>query len=293
MKTTEPPIFLDVPALLESSEPRPRVPWLWYGAAGFGVMMILSLFEKRSPQAQQAFEVISGFILFTLMALVAVVGVYSVRQVKAAQQAIENVAELIQLRRWPQAAILVGDTLSRPARSRQLQAQALAYLASVLVRYHRYEDSIAVLNHLLESGFLDEQTTVGLRLSRAMAMLHEDHLFDADRAINDLRRSPASGSAGLALVEIYRDVKTGHPDDAINTFEQKKTVIRDQLGHRMADAYGLCAKAFDLKDRKTEAAEAWKNATLLAPVTELLRRYPELEKLAGRYAVAPSPPELA
>ena len=78
----------------------------------------------------------------------------------------------------------------------------------------------------------------------------------------------------------------------LKTFENKKTVIRDQLGHRMADAYGLCAKALDVKDRKTEAAEAWRNATFLAPVTELLRRYPELEKLAGRYAVRPSPPEL-
>jgi hypothetical protein len=293
METTDPPIFLDVPALLESSEPRPRIPWFWYGAGGFGIMMFLSLFEKRSPQSQQAFEVLSGLILFSLMGLGAVALIYSVRQLKAAQQAVENVAELIQLRRWLQAAVLVNDVLSRPARSRQLQAQALAYLAAVLVRYHRFEDSIAVLNHLLESGFLDEQTTVGLRLSRAMAMLHEDHLFDADRAINDLRRSPAAGSAGLALVEIYRDVKTGHPDDAINTFEQKKTVIRDQLGHRMADAYGLCAKAFDLKDRTTEAAQAWQNATLLAPVTELLRRYPELEKLAARYAVASAPPELA
>ena len=70
METTDPPIFLDVPALLESSEPRPRVPWLWYAAAMFGVMMLLSLFEKRSPQMRQAFEVISGLILFALMVLV-------------------------------------------------------------------------------------------------------------------------------------------------------------------------------------------------------------------------------
>jgi hypothetical protein len=123
--------------------------------------------------------------------------------------------------------------------------------------------------------------------------LREDHLFDADRAISELRRTEgAAGSGALALVEIYRDVKTGHPDDAIKTCEQKLPAMREQLGHRVGDAYGLVARAYDLLNRPAEAADAWRRATLLGPAIEMIRRYPELQKLVGRYENAAAPAEL-
>ena len=127
-------------------------------------------------------------------------------------------------------------------------------------------------------------------------MLREDHLFDADRALAELRRTVASAgveSAGLALVEIYRDVKTGHPDEAVQIFEQRLPVMRDQLGHRVADAYALAARAYDLLGREAEARDAYEKATLLAPPPELSRRYPEVQKLEGRYDPAIAPPEAA
>jgi hypothetical protein len=129
-----------------------------------------------------------------------------------------------------------------------------------------------------------------------MAMLREDHLFDADRAIAELRRmSSGAGvdSGGLALVEIYRDVKTGHPDEAVAIFEDKLPALRDQLGHRVADAYALAARAYDLLGRTAEAQDAYTRATLLAPLVELHRRYPDVEKLAGRYQPASAPAEAA
>jgi tetratricopeptide (TPR) repeat protein len=159
-----------------------------------------------------------------------------------------------------------------------------------------------------------------------MAMLREDHLFDADRAINELRQigrseraaaaaargaedvtsvSPGSAgaaaqnifpvaeSAGLALVEIYRDVKTGHPAEAVAIFEDRLSALRDQLGHRVADAYALAARAYDLLGREAEAADAYRRATLLCPPVELHRRYPEVAKLQGRYEPAAAPPEMA
>jgi tetratricopeptide (TPR) repeat protein len=100
-------------------------------------------------------------------------------------------------------------------------------------------------------------------------------------------------SAGLALVEIYRDVITGHPNEAIAIFEERLPVLRDQLGHRVADAYALAARAYDLLGRTVEAQAAYAKATVLSPLTELHRRYPELEKLAGRYQPSPAPPEAA
>jgi tetratricopeptide (TPR) repeat protein len=158
----------------------------------------------------------------------------------------------------------------------------------VLARYGRFDDAIAVQNHLLETSVAGGPAAYGLRLGRAMAMLQEDHLFDADRAISDLRRS-GDGSGALALVEMYRDVKTGHPAEAIELFEQRATQMRDQLGHRLADAYGLLARAYDLLNKSAEAASAFRKATVLCPAVELVRRYPELQKLVGRYEPTAGP----
>src|SRR5262249_12612234 len=163
--------------------------------------------------------------------------------------------------------------------------------------YHRFEDAIAVQDHLLEQVNLDDSTAHALRLGRAMAMLRDDHLFDADRAISDLRRStrraeesdpnanagPGFESAGLALIEIYRDVKTGHPAESIELFNAKLPILRQQLGHRVGDAYALSARAYDLLGRQCEAQDAYEKATLLSPVEELNRRYPEVQTLAEKY----------
>jgi hypothetical protein len=93
--------------------------------------------------------------------------------------------------------------------------------------------------------------------------------------MSELRRLEGDGeSGGLALVEIYRDVKTGHPAEAIDVFQTKLPSLREQLGHRVADAYALAARAYQLLCREVEAADAWGRATLLAPALELVRRYP-------------------
>jgi len=56
--------------------------------------------------------------------------------------------------------------------------------------------------------------------------------------------------------------------------------MRRMLGHRLADAWGLAARAYDLLGREPEARQAYANATVLAPQVELSRRYPELSPLA-------------
>jgi hypothetical protein len=150
-----------------------------------------------------------------------------------------------------------------------------------------------VHNFVLENVQLDPGTQQALRIGRAMAMLREDHLFDADRAIAELRRGGGDDSAGLALVELYRDVKTGHPTEAIELFHQRRESMRNQLGHRFADAYVLVARAYDLLGRESEARNAYHNATVLAPATELSRRYPETAGLLEKYGATPAPPEAA
>lgn len=293
--TAPPPVpFLDVARLLESSRPRPRVNWFWI-AIGALLLIVLgsSALASDLPNGNAAVQALAGLAVVGLaIALIAISG-HSVRQIRLEQQTVESIGEMVQLRRWEDAAASLDHYLALPARSPSLWVQSLVYLAAVLSRYHRYEDAIAVQNHLLAERLLDEGSAAGLRVGRAMAMLQEDHLFDADRAISELRRSPAAGSGGLVLVEIYRDVKTGHPAEAVELFEQKRAALRDQLGHRVADAYALAARAYDLMGETDHAAAAFRDATLLAPPGELFRRYPEVEKLAGRYPPAPAPPEAA
>ena len=65
--------------------------------------------------------------------------------------------------------------------------------------------------------------------------------------------------------------------------------MRQQLGHRVGDAYALAARAYDLLGRQSEAQDAYEKATLLSPVEELNRRYPEVQTLAEKYRAAPGP----
>ena len=287
--------FLDVPALLESSEPAGRISRTWFLAGGILLVLLMSLATSAAPaQARDAIHALSALLIMALMLGLSASTIYLVRRYRQEQALLDSIGELVQLRHWPQAALALEQYLSRPARTEPFRLQALVYLASVLSRYHRFGDAISVQDYLLESEMLDGPTEYGLKLARTMAMLREEHLFDADRAIADLRRSgPRDESAGLALVEMYRDVKTGHPAEAVEMFEARKSMIRDQLGHRLADAYALVARAYDLLSNPEGAQAAFENATLLAPPSELYRRYPEVEKLKDRYRPAYAPPEAA
>ena len=72
-----------------------------------------------------------------------------VRQQRQEQQAIEAVEELVQLRRWDEAAAMLDGLLSHPTRTNAARVQALVYLCSVLARYHRFADVMTVQDFLL------------------------------------------------------------------------------------------------------------------------------------------------
>jgi tetratricopeptide (TPR) repeat protein len=296
--------FLDVPVLLENSQPAHRGSWFWYGVGMVLLVVLISAYANtRGPQMAGIVRAISALLMLGLMVGMGIITWLAVKAQRGEQFQLEAAEELVTLRRWPQAAVLLETMLSRPTRTTAARVQALIYLSSVLARYHRFEDAIAVQNHLLENVNLDESTVHALRLGRAMAMLRDDHLFDADRAISDLRRStrrseeaesdaksgPGFESAGLALIEIYRDVKTGHPAEAIELFNAKLPILRQQLGHRVSDAWALAGKAYDLLGRADEAQDAYEKATLLSPPEELHRRYPEVQALAEKYRAAATP----
>ncbi len=291
----EPPPFLDVGSLLESSQPQPRVRWLWYAVGAMVLLWLVSAWASgESAQTRQAIDLFSLVILGGLMLSSMMTVRYSIRRHAAAGQMLASVEELLQLRRWEQAGMILQSFLSQPAQSDRLRVQALGYLAGLLARHHRFEDAITVQNYLLDNELVDAASAYGLRLGRAMAMLREDHLVDADRAISDLRRrGDATQSAGLALIEIYRDVKTGHASEAIELFAQRLPVLQRQLGHRLADVHALMAAGYDALGRTAEARAAYQRATILAPALELQRRYPEVAKLGAKFAPTAAPTEAA
>lgn len=285
--------FLDVPTLIDRSLPRPHLAWLGYlGAAFLAVVVISAAVNLQWEGGQQVVRLLAGFAFIVVLAVLGFVTVWTVRGLQRERARLEAIEELVRLRRWTEAGALLETMLSQPTRTPQARAQALIFLASVLARFHRFGDAVTVFEHLLNDPQIDEETSHGLRLGRAMSLLRDDRLFDVDRAIAELRRAPrADQSAGLALLEIFRDVKTGHPDEAIAVFEAKLPLLRTQLGHRVADAYGLAARAYDLLGNTPAAKAAYENATLLAPEAELHRRYPEVATLAGRYAPTFAPRE--
>ena len=273
--------------------PRPRAGRVGYAAAGVVLVLLMgSLVVAGTDVGRDVARFMSALGVVGLVSAMAFFVASTVKRYKAEQAMVEAAGELVQLRHWPQAAIVLEQILSQPARTHATRARALMYLASVLARYHRFDDAIAVHNHLLEHELLDAGTAFNVRIGRAMAMLREDHLFDADRAIAELRRLEGTGeSGGLALVEIYRDVKTGHPAEAIDIFQTKLPALRDQLGHRVADGYALAGRAYQLLDRESEAEDSWAKATALAPPAELVRRYPEVEPVAAKYPGTVAPAE--
>jgi thioredoxin-like negative regulator of GroEL len=287
----DPPTILDVPQLLENSLPRQRPAWIWYALIGFAVALLTSTLASGQNQALQMYvRALGGLAMLGVVIAMGIFTSHTVRQQRKEQQRVEAIEELVQLRRWDQAAAMLDAMLSEPTRMAGSRLQALIYLAGVLARYHRFADAIAVQNYLLEHAQFDPGTTHGIKLMRTMAMLHEDQLFDADRAISELRRE-APDSAGLTLIEIYRDVKTGHPEEAIELFNARTAILRAQLGHRISDAFALIARARDLLGQDTQAAEAFDKATLLVPADELYRRYPEVAALRGKYPAAAMPSE--
>jgi len=294
------PGFLNVEHLLDRANAahRPQIPKLFFFVGG--VALVLMAAAYLSPTGTNVVRLLE--ILFPLLAL-GLVGamLYSstnaVRKHRGEVRQLEAVEEFIQLRQWGSAGMAIDGLFNgdEPARSPLVRSQALIFLSVVLARYGRFTDAITVQNFLLENVPFDPGTDYALRVGRVMAMLREDHLFDADRAINELRRlTDRSGqnpdaTAGLTLVEMYRDVKTGHPVEAVELFESRMETLSDRLGHRVADAYALVSRAYDLLDRTTEAQAAWKRATQLAPAMELARRYPELIACTTKYEPTTAP----
>lgn len=311
MGPTEP--FLD-PALLID---RSRTIGAPGGTPYFLLLLLLAPLLIFLPAGESTTTSILRFgIVIAVLLLIFLWGMTTKSKFEAQRRealAVDGLDELVQLRRWSDAARhaqhILSDGMLLPTR----RMQALLSLATILQRYHRFEDARYVHDYLLNpedgSPVPDGGTGHAIRVARAMALLRDDRLLDADRAITELKREVRTArdearrdaqahdqpegdsieSAGLSLVELYRDIKTGHPEEAIALFEGKRKSLRDQLGHRVGDAWVLVAKAYDLQGQTSQAQDAYVRATALCPPVELHRRYPETADLESKFPATPVP----
>ena len=294
--------FFDVEAALRDSAARPAGAWVSYLVLGAVAAAIAGLFVGGGG------SLAAMVILLVLLAVGLAVPNALLRRHQAEGRAVEDVEELVRLRRWPDAAWHLRELLSGPMRNPAGRARALISLSAVLMRYERFDDAIRVQSHLIDELGLSGPPGHAVRVGRTMAELRSDHLHDADASLSKLKRDVARQnraapinsadsidseaddvSAGLALAEMYRDVKTGHPEEAVGIYESALPAVRRQLGHRSADAHALAAAAYLRLGRPAAAAAAYDAATRLTPAEELHRRYPEVrDAVAGLTpAVAP------
>lgn len=258
------------------------------------VVVVALLIARNQPDLAPAMRTAAAFAVFGLFITFAMGNFARAQRAGDERRALDQLEELVTLRRWPEAAAVVSGLLSGPMSSHGARVRALLYLSSVLSRYHQFGGAIDVHNYLVKHVEMDDALALTVRIARALAMLREDRLLDADRAIAELRRWPdADRMAGVALVELYRDVKTGHPDEAIALFERRRRQFGPQLAHRAADAFALAAAAYAARGDSAAAGDCWERATLLCPAVEVVRRYPELAPLARSLPPAAAPPEAA
>lgn len=265
---------LDVDTLLETSQPRDR-----RAPAGLllvGLAMAVALLFRKDEAS--GLWLLLNVALLVLGGLIVWIVARTARRHRREQELLALVYQNIQFRQWPAAAADLVTLLSTPMLLPQSRIQALIYLSTVLARYQRFADASKVQDYIAEHAQLDPASEQGLRAARIWALLRDDRLVDADRAIIALRRMcGANRSASLAMAELYRDIKTGHGEEALAEFQTDLPMLRRQLGHRSADAWALAACAARGMGKLDDARSMARNALLLGDASEILSRFPETE----------------
>src|SRR3954454_6953838 len=120
-----PPPFLPVQELLEFSRPEPRVAWVGWGAGLLLVIVITSaLITSHFEQLRTPVRAVSVVAMFAIVGMLMSATLSTVRLHQQAQRLIDAAGEMVQLRRWAEAAVLLQQILSHPARTANQRTQA-------------------------------------------------------------------------------------------------------------------------------------------------------------------------
>lgn len=287
--------MLPEPSLaIAASQPRPRFPFVPAAVVVASALLSSVAFSDISDGATRA--------VAWVMALLVTVGVVALSvawaqhlsaKLREEGAVVRQAEEAQRLGRPDVAASLLGRVLANTMVSPVHRLQALGTYVAALARGGRYEEAVGAADAMMSEG-VPPELAVRLRSAKVYALLREDRLADADRALGELRRMGREGPVGaaLALAEAYRDVRTGHGADLLEAHPAMRELVARFLGARVGDIEALAAWARHRAGDLAGARRHWRRATLLQPVPELLQRYPELAPVASAIPAEPIPGEL-
>jgi len=285
--------FGPIEYVMRQSLPRPGVRWERYAVLGYffvGAMLFALL-----PFAIVFFLLcLGGLSLFSVLLRA------SMTRASLESERLRVIDELIRLRRWTEAAAGLRNTMSQPLLSDQHWLTALGHWATLRLRYHEFEPASEILRRMLGEmparfphPIFVGPVGVALRIKLASTHLYTDQLVDFDNELSKIRRQireienpqePTATSTStanelrceLVALELYRDVVTHHPEEAIALYEQSREKLRDTLCHRFAGPMALAAHAYRVQGDRARAGKMFADACLLMPEVELRRLYPAL-----------------
>lgn len=212
---------------------------------------------------------------------------WRVHHARTLERSVTRLQELAMLRHHREALVDAWSLLPKVKVSPSLHARAVALMGHLLDSVGAYEAALVAYNHLLEQMPEGHPAAPPLRVQRAVASLHCDHLADAD---NDLRRlrpladkHPGSMlSAAYTLAQLVQDVRTGHYADAVQSADRQGDMVDRlrPLGTSAGYGHALLAWCRQQHDPADAAISSdWANATMLMPASALIHRFPELSDL--------------
>jgi hypothetical protein len=278
---------------LLSSRPRPRFPLLPMAVIASTAMIGgLILAEARDDSTRLIQWGLVILILGGVLGMAVWWGSAIAAALQKEDREVTRLEEAIRLKHFEAASWLLAILLSKPMLSPIHRLRALLGYVAMLVRAGRFED-VSLATQIMLSEGVTEPMVAPLRAANAFALLRDDRLVDAHRAIGDVRKLGRDGAAGglYALLEMYRDVRTGHTAEVIEIHTSRRSEIASALGTRVADADALVAWAHLRLGDIASAERMWRRATLLAQPADLVERYPELKEAASILIPEPVPPE--
>lgn len=273
-------------ALIASSRPHGRGYWLlrrWGPITGIAgaVLLLWNIPESAG-----------GWSLVPLAILAIVLGVswYFGLTLRRRHSLQTRAAEAVQTRQWAHAQALLQQVLSRPIDSPEMRGSALLSLAEVAASRGRHAAAVTLCDSVLEIRTGEASARLA-KIRKALSLLAEDRLTDANTLIDSLRAQQLPEPLGtlVELAVLYRQIRTGHVEDAVAAAPQLARRAREHLGHRAAMVYGLQASAHLAGGDRPSAERYYDCATRLMTPARLGEQLPDLASLDGQLEPARRP----
>lgn len=199
-----------------------------------------------------------------------------------------QVFEAVQLRNWDEAEPILTQLLAAPIHHAQVRTELLSSLSAVAESQDQFDAAQCLYEGILQERRGDPLQLHTATVALAATLLRTGQLADAVNLIDRLARAelPNALKAQVEVVSLMREIVMGQTEDGLAEADRRRKLFRDHLGTRAGYGYGLLAAAFDRARQEEPARRYWHDATLLIRPADLLRRFRELEAVAGKYPSA-------